>query len=332
MPGTKVQSARSPIVVNGAGKYEIIATCIVPGSLPDTGIFLLSITDPVGPKSDVLVRVITLGDSSVYQNNRDSAIAAGDVQWRSAEVRLQFNDITTANAAQKELSQRIDTLVTTFDTVNSEFTVVSEIITYPAADATAETAAKNNYVATRTATEAAKIARDAELADCNSTEVELTNIQVRLSDAQSDNLTLTNAQAGLSIVNANYPAHKVTINAAVTTTASQVNSSGATSGEKTAISTSLTSIQLELQVMGASNTTLNTSITAGSNSTGALLGTLQSRIATLTGDEATKNLELRQCRAACTKAQAVYDAAQAAEDAALAAVRVLCPDFDPSSV
>jgi hypothetical protein len=332
MPGTKIQSARTPIVVSGEGKYEIVATCIIPGSLPDTGIFLLTITDPAGPKSDILVRVIELGDPAVYVNDRDAAILAKDTQWRSAEVRLQFDDIETANAAQKELSQRINNLVINFDTVNAEFTVVSEIITYPAADATAETAAKNNYIAARTATTAAKVARDLEIVDCNLTETELTTIQTRLSDANSDYLTLSNAQAGLTIANANYPAHKSTINAAVTAAATQVNSSGASSAEKSAITTTLTSIQLELQVMGATNSTLNASTTAVTNSTAALLGVLSSRIATLIGDETTKNLELRQCRAASTKAQGTFDAAQATEAAALANVRVLCPDFDPNSV
>lgn len=333
MPGTKVSSARNPTVIDGVGKYEIIATCIVPGTLPDTGIFLLSITDPAGPKSDVLVRVIELGDTAAYNNNRDNAISAGDVQWRSAEVRLQFDDIETANAAQKELSQRINNLVNNFDITNAEFTVVNEIITYPTVDASAETEAKNNYVAARTASETAATARDLELTECNVTEADLTTIQTRLADANSDYATLLVAHTALlNVAYPSYLAHRNNVNANTISASSQVNGSSATPAEKTNITTTLSNIQLELQVMDATNTTLNTSITAPSNSTGALLGVLQARITSLTSDATSKDLELRQCRATLTKAQGTYDAAQATENAALAAVRVLCPDFDPNSV
>ncbi len=332
MPGTKVQSARAPIVVGGVGKYEIVATCVAPGSLPDTGIFLLSIVEPSGPKSDLLVRVISLGDPATYSNNRDTAIAIGDTQWRSAEVRLQFTDLDTANAAQKELSQRVNTLVTNFDTANSEFTVVNELMTYPTGDATAQTGAKNNYIASRTATATATTARDAEAIVCNTTETELTTIQTNLSYANSDYLILSNAQAQLLVLNAQYPTYVTSINTAVVTAAAQVNASGASTPEKTTITSTLSSIQLQLQVMTQSNTSLNSAITGVTNSTGALLGVLQARIASLTADETSKNLELRQCRAALTKAQGALDAAQSTENAALAAVRVLCPDFDPNAV
>lgn len=328
MPGTKVNSARKPTVVNGVGKYEIISTCILSGSLPDTGIFLLNIVDPTGPKSDLLVRVIELGDPAAYSNNRDTAISLGDLQWRSAEVRLQFDDIETANAAQKELSQRINVLVNNFDITNAEFTVVSEIVTYPTIDATAETESKNNYVAARTAADAAKAARDAEVIDCSNTETELTTIQTRLVDATSDQAAVSTINASLTVVYPAYISHRSIIGGLVTTTTTAVSSSDASTVQKTTINGYLSSIGLELQLMDASNTNLNTAISL----TGSLLGTLNARVTSLTAEETAKNLELRQCRATLTKAQGTYDAALATQNAALAAVRVLCPDFDPNSV
>lgn len=333
MPGTQVHSTRTPVVIDNVGKYEILATCAVAGSLPDTGIFLLGITDPSGPKSDLLVRVIELGDTTVFKNDRDDAIASGDVQWRSPEVRLIYTDIETANAAQKELSQRINNLVVNFDTVNSEFSVSNEIIIYPITiDTTVQTEAKENYKTARDAATAAEVARDAHVLECTELEKEVALINVRLNDATGDLAILSPAHNSLIVQNSLYPLRTTNFNTYATSIANANNVSDATTAEKNTINALVNNIQNETLVMTGTNAALNTAITGASNSTAVLLGTLQSRIATLTADKAAQNVKLYQCNVALSKAQATLAAARAAEDAALAAVREVCPDFNPTTV
>ena len=330
MPGTRTQSTRTPTVIENVGKYEIYTACTAAGSLPDTGIFLLSIVDAAGPKSDILVRVIQFGDTTTYSNNRETALAAGDIQWRSAEVRLIYNDIETANAAQKELSQRINTLVVNFDDVNSEFTVTNEIIIYPVTvNTTTQAVAKENYAKAHTAVVAAEAARDSHVTDCAALDVELANIQVRLNDANSDYSVISAIHTSLTVLNGEYAGHSATFNASAATLANLNNISDASAPQKTAISTEITTIQLRVQVMDASNTSLATTTTGLGNSTYVLSTTLRNRIVTLNADKAAKNVTLYQCNVALTKAQAEVIAAREAQDAALVAVRAVCPDFTP---
>lgn len=333
MPGTHLHSTRTPVVIDNTGKYEILTTCVVSGSLPDTGIFLLGIADPSGPKSDILIRVIELGDTTVFKNNRDLAISSGDTQWRSAEVRLVYDDIETANAAQKELSQRINNLVVNFDTVNSEFTVTNEIIIYPVTvDTTTQTVAKEDYAVARDAASAAEDVRDAQVTECTTHEDELELVNIRLADATADLAVLSAANASLTIVNGAYPLSTANFYTYSTLIANLNNVSSATAQQKTDINGQVINIQNKTQIMTGLNATLNSAITGVSNSTAALLGTLQSRIASLTADKAAKNVTLYQCNVALTKAQAALEAARAAEDAALTAAREVCPDFNPSTV
>jgi hypothetical protein len=333
MPGTRIQSTRTPVVIDNVGKYEILTTCVLPGSLPDTGIFLLSIVDVTGPKSDLLVRVIELGDTTVYQNNRDQAVAAGDTQWRSAEVRLVYDDIETANAAQKELGQRINNLVVNFDTVNNEFTVTNKIIIYPVTvDTTTQTEAKNEYVVARDAATAAEEARDAHVLECTEIENEVNLITVRLTDAASDLAILSAAQSSLLITNGAYPLRTINFSIYATNISNVNTTSSATQSQKNSITAHVTGIQTEATVMTGLNSTLSTAITGPSNSTATLLGILQSRVTTLTADKSAKQTELYQCNIALTKSQAALTSAREAEDAALAAAREVCPDFNPTTV
>ena len=326
MPGTRTQSSRTPTVIENVGQYEIHIVCTDPGSLPDSGIFLLSIVDVTGPKSDILVRIIELGDTTAYSNDREAAIADGDTQWRSSELRLVYGDIETANEAQKELSQRINTLVVNFDTVNSEFTVTNEITVYPVTvNTTTQAVAKDNYAKATAAVVVAEEARNAHTADCAALEVELANIQVRLNDANSDFTAVATIRSSLTILQGAYLGHHASVGSYTDTIKLFNNASDALPDQKDDISGEITNIELEMQVMVASNASLATTTT----DTITLYAILQARIITLNADKAAKNTTFYQCSVALTKAQADVVAAREAQDAALVAARAVCPDFAP---
>ena len=71
--------------------------------------------------TDTFARIATLADLGVLRSVREEAVAAGDTEYRSSVITLQFDDVDTATAAVPVLRDRVDTLVKTWNTYYVDF-------------------------------------------------------------------------------------------------------------------------------------------------------------------------------------------------------------------
>jgi chromosome segregation ATPase len=330
MAGTQIRFQRSTVVVSGTNTYEIIATCIIAGTLPDTNIFLLDIITVDDPKDDTLVRVVQVADTVEFVTDRDDAITAGDTMWRSPAVTLRFDDIETANAAAKELSSRVNTLVETVDTYNEEFETIGtgEVTTYPIVDPSLLTALTEDYTNSLQPVTDAETARDEQQETCTQLNADLLVIEDRLEEAQGDLALYQSIQAKLTGSASIISSVDSALGPLVTATRNKVTLSAATPTEKTEIEVELQNMDAQLVTNGLEITNLEN---LNTNEVATTVATLQTRASTLSGDRNAKILEISQCSAAVASLQGELDAARATRDAALAAVVEVCPEFVPTT-
>lgn len=321
---------RSTIVVDGTNKYQVIATCVVKGTLPDISIFLLDINTADDPKDDTMARVVAVADIDIYKTDRDTAVASGDALFRSPSVTLQFDNLDTANAGQKELKARINTLVGEIDAFLTEFetTAAGEIVTYPTVDPSVKTQRIDDYTATLAPITAAEEARDTEQAACTLLETNLSTVEERLSEAQADLAALIPIQSGLSNSTTTLVSVQATLGGDRTSIRTFNSASSASTSEKADIETELVSMDAQLVLFAAENTSLS-SLNTGAVTT--LVGTLQTRVASLSSQRTALQTDLNKCNRDVSELQAAVDSARATRDAALASVLAVCPDFTPSS-
>jgi hypothetical protein len=328
MAGTQIRADRSTIVVDGSNKYQIIATCLLKGTLPDTGIFLLRIEQATDPKNDTLQRIIAIGDTVTHGTDRDAAVAAGATAWRSAQVTLIYDDIQTANSAWVELSARINKLVTDVDTYLGEFETFDdgELVVFPTTDQVTKDKLIADFLATAEDITTAEEARDAEQEECNDLQAEITVLDERIVEARADldlYLTISGQLGAYTTILASVQG---TLAAQENAAQFAVQSSSATAGEKTIIDSYFVTMAGQLTTFNTTNSALNG---LQSGQVGTAVSTLQSRVSTLTTTRNTRASELNRCNAETQALQAALDRARAARDAALAAVRAVCPDYVP---
>jgi len=328
MAGTQVRMDRTTTTSNGTNTYEIVATCTVKGTLPDSAIFLLQINTASDPKDDTLVRVVEIADTTLANTNRSAQIAAGNTTWRSNTVLLRYNDIETANAAWQELSARINTLVEQVDTYLAEYSTLPEgqTIVYPRVDPTIEAQLKAEYESAAAAVTTAEAARDAEATDCTQLKKDITVLEDRLTEAQSDLATYTTIQAQLTVFLSTYQTVQPSLSSCVNTVR-VINSTSTTPGSaKTDIEAQLTA--QDAQLVTFNNNNANTAALR-SGPVSSAVSTLQARVASLTTQRNTAQTQYNQCVTRSATLQGAVDAARTARNAALAAVRAVCPDFVP---
>jgi len=328
MAGTQVNQTRKAVIVEGTSKYSITTTCTVAGTLQDTHIFLLDIITDTDPKDDILNRVIEIADLTTYPTDRDLAVAQNTGAWRSSSVTLIYSDVATANAAWKEFSNRINTLVKNTDVYYIEFETITEgqLITYPTADESAQTAVKAAYAATLPTLTAAQEALTEHAAECVQLDKDLASIESQLATANADTTTYVSIQASLTAITAsdNFNYGTLVTNQILLRTES--GSSEATTAQKASIETILISNDAALVQFSTQNAAQATLLTG---SVAAAVSTAQARVTSLTQQKNTKLVELNNCHIESSKLQAQVITAISATEVALAAVVAICPDFTP---
>lgn len=328
MSGTQVNMQRQSVIISGSVKYTVTTTCTVAGTLQDTSIFVLGILTPEDPKDDTFTRVIDIADVSTYLTNRDSAISQGDNLWRAATMTLTYDDIQTANAAWKELSNRINLLVTNYDTYLTEFETFTagDVIIYPAVDASKVTELKNAYATAATAVTVAQTASDVHISECTALETTLDVTEERLQEAQADLIPLLSTQSAIAALNGSYGIVYTTLY----TNNGQIRTENATSSAE---DTEIASIEALLSSNDAVLTqfsTYNASLTLTLlGSIASSVSTIQGRVVQLTQEKNSLFTELNKCNTEQSKLQAAVSASITAREAALAAVIAVCPDFVP---
>lgn len=328
MAGTHVRMVRTITTNPDPNKrYSITSTCLIRGTLTDTGIFLLAINNPNDPKDDTFTRLITIEDVNNFLNDRNDAVLAGATFWRSATSTLYFADIETANAAWKELSSRITALVNAVDAYNTEFTTpeTGSVIIYPALDEGAKNSLIAAYEATAQPLADATAARDAKIITCDSLKTEITTVEERLVEAEADLAAYNLLYTQTTLVNGNLPSIYATLLSNNTTVRNANGVSDALQGQKDAIEAILLSNDSQLALFNAELTSVSNINTA----VAGIVSTLQTRVANLRSELTSLQSQYSLCTVEGTSLQAAVNQALQNREAALAAVRAVCPDYLP---
>jgi peptidoglycan hydrolase CwlO-like protein len=327
MAGTQVSMQRKSVVASGTTRYEISTACTVRGTLPDTNIFLLTILTADDPKDDTFSRVCNTADFTEYQTNRDAAVDDADGSWRSSSMTLSYTDVEVANAAWKELSSRINSLVENYDAFLEDFETFDEgeVISYPTADESTKTALKDAYYAADTALTEAQDAVTEKTEECSSDDEEVAEIEADLQQAQSDLTQALRIQATVNACNVSYVSIHTALFANNTSLRSAITLSDATETQQAGMLSTLSQNDAQLNVFTTQNTALSGAITDITSQ----VSTLQARVTSLQQAKNTALVDLNKCSTEIARLQAASTAAQEKREAALAAVLAICPDFVP---
>jgi hypothetical protein len=203
------QLRRSIVMSDGTVKLEVTTKVIDQGDLPFPDLFVLTITDTGDPKSDLLARVATpfdirqtdpsspkyvrvltsdsviippdtfarisnINDLTGLPRDRTTAIRAGVSEYLSSVSTLIYDNITTADAAYKQVISRLSSLVTEWRSAFTSFvTNPTQVYALPQAGASVEseriavyTAAKNTRIQAEAARDAAVAEKEACVRDC----------------------------------------------------------------------------------------------------------------------------------------------------------------------
>jgi len=144
------QDSIEVILADGSAAFRVTTTVTDPGILPDTGLFVFTIVDPLEPKSDTFVRVAQPHDINFMLRDRDNAVAAGDTEFLYLQVALSYASIETAVQAKTAIKSRIDAAISRWYVYQTEFVGVENTL-HPGVDPEYEQALKAVYVTARDA-------------------------------------------------------------------------------------------------------------------------------------------------------------------------------------
>jgi hypothetical protein len=323
----------------GASVYQIDAEVTVKGDLLHPNIFVFQILDPLDTTRDTFVRVGTPYDLENVPLTRVAAIAASQEYFLSPTLQRRYSDLNTAVQAKDAVRSRIDNCVQAWRTYSTNFSG-TETFNHPTAEATYEQQLQDEYVVARDArVDAEEVVTDADAALVLA-ETAVKNA-VAISTIYSNDLAFTNQS--YDIYWTDYYAAENIFASSMASRLTQFKAdflavtgfayvpSPGTTGGTLAQNTWLSHIQqmeidISTRTTSAHNgTSLNPSFLLYHTLAGGNYTTQQGVIATA-------NVTVATAVTAKKEAEASLASAQLAEDAALAAVLAVCPDFDPSSV
>lgn len=330
MSGTQITQARLPVLIDGGTKYQVSATCTFAGTLPSIYIFTRQVIQENDPKNDVFLRVASVTDFTDFGTDRQAAITNGTFTYRAVSFVQNYDNVTTATDAWTELSARIGTLVAEYDVYIDTFLtpVDGAVTTYPTVDESTKSALIAAYKESLTLVTTAEQARDAENVSCEALLLELQTKQQQLLDATADINAISPIAAAANVLSPSYAGYQANINASNATAITNTALSSATAPEKAAITAPLNVITTQLAAMFGSNNSLESDVRIPLL---AFLGVLQTRAAGYQTDVTALQTEYNECMVEMAALQAAVDQARAQRDADLAAVRAVCPDFNPAT-
>lgn len=207
----QIRETRTVIFVNGVQTFRIVVQCTDRGTLPDKHLFLKKIIDVDDPQQDTFERIVELADLDElnddseepgYKPNRESAISAGQQYWRSDTFTKDYTDIEIADSARTAISDRLNTLVSDFETYDDAFkTNPTQILYYPSADQTTIDSLKAAYNTAYTAYQSAQSDVTSKQSALTEAENELSAAETSLnewSDFKDDMQALTDSASAIS--------------------------------------------------------------------------------------------------------------------------------------
>jgi len=335
------QVRRQVFLTDGTLQFEVSNSIVDRGDLPFRELFVVTITDPMSPKNDILARIATpadirqaspeapiyvrvvetdltrisgdpfarianINDITVLPRDRVSAVRRGFTTYLSSGIVLIYNNVTTADAAARQIRDRLSTLVDEWRSFNNDFATnpfQDYTLPQPASSVESERTAiyvdrRNARLEAEAARDAAQLEKDACVRDCAADQVIYDFLVYDVAFIESAQTRIT-AQA-----NQTY------------TTGFIINP--APGGSPT--------------VTLATNNTRDFALGADTGSYATLLTSKRANLAIYAQKVRTCTETCAQLSAALLVAEQAVVAATAAERVALAGVVSVCPTFDPSTV
>lgn len=334
MSDPTIQQVRRTVTLpDGAVRYEVTTQVTDAGDLPHPFLFVVTIVDPLDPKSDVLARVATphelqqVGDAVFVKvdstdlrvisgdtfariaspndltqlpTNRAAAVNLGLSTYLTSTVTLLFDNATTAQAAFRTIVDRLSMLVVEYRQFRATFLTFAppfyQQYVLPQISASAEAALIEVYRQRRADRLAAEAARDAAQAAFDDCEGAGAVALARLDDAVADVAFLERAR---TLVSAMVETATITPPPTSYIPNNVVKTFVLNAGDPQ-------SYESLLLAKRARRTQLETEVASSRTTCSALQQTL-------------------------LDAQIVVNSARRAEEAALATVLAVCPTFSPSS-
>lgn len=327
------QVRRAITLGDGSVKLEVTSTITDRGDLPFPDLFVLTIVNTADPRSDVLARIATpfdirqtdpsapryirvvssdvlivppdtfvrianINDITELPRDRVHAVQTGRTVYLSRSCTLIYDNLTTADAAYRQIIARLSSLVTEWRTSFTAFaTNPSQQYALPQASASVEAERTAAYVAARDARVAAEATRDAAVTAANECDQNCLATREIYNFLVTDVAFLETARGVVSGIT-----ETVTGGTGVASTNAKnfVLQQGSYVGD------------------ARSYQALLTTKTSQRDDYARRVTACQARCQTLANDALT--------------AQNNVNAAQAAERAALASVYAVCPTFNPNTV
>jgi hypothetical protein len=329
---TQTEQIREALTIDDVVTYRISVSVTDKGDLPDQFIFVISINDETDSKEDTFARVATIADFTEIQSSRLNAVNADETLYRTSSFILYYDNLETAINAQTVLKEKIDELVSDYEDYEADFeTVVAEVTTHPQLDQATYDAAVTAYQDALRDTADAEAERDEKEEAYNDKVVECSDANTAATKSQEIADDCATTKGYFDVLETAF----IALDADGTTfvTAAQ------TYYQNKVISP--VPDAFDVAFLAAINDMLADLRTSAAAKTQA--ATDKADFATICGNRSTENstaqtakttcdTELKQAKTDFDDAQAAVETALQAQNAALAAVQALKPDFDPTSV
>ena len=321
-----VQDRIQTLLPDSSRKYSIYSICTDAGELLHADIFVHEIMDEADPTHDVFIRVASPYDLQNLKHDRNAAVAAHDQYVLLPECRLLYEDIAVALQAKSAFDTRINELINSWISYKDNFNATGEVIFYPTADPAFEQALIDAYVSARDARIAAEATVVATTATVTSATAASTTAQSLVDVYKREvDFCVTAYKTDWAIwSNAVIPTLTGAISAFVASANAEVTAGPTIPAFTTAVNTFTTAFStFNLQL--PYKTDLDDRFVT-------FYGSANSGYSSALSDKQVKDKAVADAVIAKEKAEASLTLAQTREDAALAAIRSICPLFDPSTV
>lgn len=329
---TQTEQIREAITVSGVVKYKISILVTDKGDLPTEKILVISINDEYDTKEDTFARVATIADFTEVQDDRIGAVDDDEELFRTSSFILYYDNLETAVNAQKTLKEKIDELVSDYEDYEEDFeAVVAEVTVHPQVGQSTYDAAVTAYQDAMRDTLDAQEDRDEKEDDYNEKVAECSDAATDATKTQEIADDCATTKGYFDVLDAAFTAldndGDLFLAAAQTYYQNKVVSPVPDSYD-VAFLAAINAFIAELRTSEA----VKTQATTDKADFATICGKRSTENSTAQTAKTTCDTESKQAKTDFDNAQAAVEVAQQAENAALAAVQALKPDFDPTSV
>jgi hypothetical protein len=329
---TQTEQIREAITISDVVKFKISVSVVDKGDLPDDAIFVISINDETDSKEDTFARVATIADFTEVQASRSGAVDDDEDLYRTSTFILYYDNLETAINAQKTLKEKIDELVSDYEDYEEDFeAVVAEVTVHPQVGQSTYDAAVTAYQDALRDTLDAEDERDTKEDDYNDKVAECSDTNTAATKAAEIATECATSKGYFDTLEAAFIAldndGDVFLTAAQTYYQNKVVSP-VPDADDVAFLAAINQMIADLRTSEA----VKTQAVTDKSDFATICGKRSSENTTAQTAKTTCDTELKQAKTDFDDAQAAVEVAKQAENAALAAVQALKPDFDPTSV